>query len=203
MGFRKGPHGSTGANWTGGLLAKHSVQPGNCLRVDPTGTVAQGLFPHSTEDVVVHAGTIAAIAGPKPVWSGSGAPPAAGTVMTAFDKHVLENSQWGGVKKGGHVVEGTRTKSLVALTSTRSQLKFFEHVYNDKKSLRVILDDGEARYNFKGVSAALQQLYRNGGVEEVEKAIPARGNLHVRLGLARAWPGQPGKCYIMLNGVLW
>jgi hypothetical protein len=100
-------------------------------------------------------------------------------------------------------MSSSRTKSLVALTSTRSQLKFFEHVYNDKKSLRVILDDGEARYNFKVVSAALQQLYRNGGVEEVEKAIPARGNLHVRLGLARAWPGQPGKCYIMLNGVLW
>ena len=29
------------------------------------------------------------------------------------------------------------------------------------------------------------------------------GDLHVRVGLARAWDKQPGKCAVMINGVYW
>jgi hypothetical protein len=31
----------------------------------------------------------------------------------------------------------------------------------------------------------------------------ATGELHVRVGLARAWEDRPGRCYLMINGVFW
>jgi hypothetical protein len=91
----------------------------------------------------------------------------------------------------------------VALELSNQQLKFFEDDFNGKKSLRTILEDSKAKYNLPVVGRELRELYRSNGIQAVISAMPASGNIHVRLGLARAWSGQAKKCFAMVNGVTW
>jgi hypothetical protein len=65
------------------------------------------------------------------------------------------------------------------------------------------MSDNEARYSLPVVAKNLRELYRAKGVAAVNKLLPKTGKLHVRVGLARAWSGQPGKCSVMINGVYW
>jgi hypothetical protein len=85
------------------------------------------------------------------------------------------------------------------VTIPRNQLSFFD----DFGKLKAILDDGEGRYVISVSSRALKEAYRAGGSAAAEAILPAGGNLHVRLGLARGFGSQPDKCYLMINGVYW
>jgi hypothetical protein len=192
-----------GRNWTAELLTRYRVQPGGYLAMTPTGEESRGLYPHRTEDLVVQLSSISAADGPRPEWFGETAPAAEYTVADAFDHRAQHTSMWGGALKGIHVAEGAQTRSLSAVVIACRGLTFFEDDFRGRKSLRAILDDGRARYNLPVSSAALRELYRTSGVATLMERLPNRGNLHVRLGLARAWSGQPDKCFVMINGVFW
>lgn len=179
------------------------MQPGTYVAVIPTGQSSTGLYPHRTEDLVVQSSSITAADGLRPEWFGGTAPAAETTVAGAFDDQVHHTSMWGGALKGAHVAEGAQIRSLSAVVIARRGLTFFEDDFKGKKSLRAIVDDGRARHNLSVSSASLRELYRTSGVATLIERLPNRGNLHVRLGLARAWSGQPGKCFVMINGVFW
>ncbi len=140
--------------------------------------------------------------GPKP-WFGVGAPPTADTLSGAFLDHVRTTGEWDGAKKAAHVHEGTQIGSLAAVKIARDNLEFFEGDYQGKKSLRAYLEDEEERYTLPVVAKGLRETYRANGVDAVNELLPEAGLLHVRVGLARAWAGQPGKCTVMINGVYW
>jgi hypothetical protein len=84
-----------------------------------------------------------------------------------------------------------------------TNLEFFENDYKGNKSLRAYMTDSHGRYSLPVVAKNLRELYRSAGAREVNKLLPKSGDLHVRVGLARAWSGQPGKCTVMINGVYW
>ena len=110
---------------------------------------------------------------------------------------------WNGARKGAFVQEGAQIASLAAVQIERSNLEFFEDIFNGKRSLRVYMTDADDRYSLPVVAKNLRELYRAKGPEAVNQHLPNAGDLHVRAGLARAWPGQPGKCTVMVNGVYW
>lgn len=191
-----------GSNWTEAQLVKYDIQPGATIQATATGAQG-GLYPHRTEDTPIDLDSVKLVnAGPK-AWFGVGAPPVEKTLAAAFEDHLKTTGSWDGAKKGAYVQEGTEIGSLAAVSISRSNLEFFENDYKGEKSLRAYVTDKDARYNLPVVAKNLRELYRSKGVEAVNKLLPKSGNLHVRVGLARAWKQQPDKCTVMINGVYW
>ena len=192
-----------GTNWTEPLLSAYGVQPGATIGVIPTGGQPAGSYPHRTEDTPINPGAIAHLnPGPLP-WFGAGAPPLAPSLAASFQQSVQTTGTWNGALKGAYVQEGTQIGSLAAVRIGHADLEFFEDTYNGKRSLRACMTDANATYNLPVVAKHLRELDRAGGVAALNQALPKAGNLHLRVGLARAWIGQPGKCTVMINGVYW
>lgn len=191
------------SNWTGAQLTKHGIQPGATIEVTAGGAAAGGVYPHCTEDTPIDLGSVKLIsAGPK-AWFGAGTPPLASTLAGAFQNNVQTTGIWNGARKGAFIQEGTQIGSLAAVKISRPNLEFFEDDFKGNKSLRAYMTDNDARYSLPVVAKNLRELYRSKGVAAVNKLLPKSGDLHVRVGLARAWSGQPGKCTVMINGVYW
>ena len=192
-----------GANWTGLLLAVHGIQPGATIGVTARSAQACSLYPHRTEDTPIDRETIVLVSpGPEP-WFGANAPPVVRSLAAAFQQQVLTTGMWNGAKKGAYVQEGTQVSSLAAVRISRGNLQFYEDNFNGKRSLPAYMTDTDGRYSLPVVARSLRELYRANGTMAVNQSLPTVGDLHVRLGLARAWPGQPGKCTVMINGVYW
>lgn len=185
-----------GANWTAGLLQQHSIVPGASIDVISTGQQHQSQFPHRTEDTPININSIQRVDAGPVNWF-AGAPPVHGTVSAAFAGHVSHNSVWQNVRQGAFVTLGTQVGSLGAISLPRNAVQFVEEF--DK--LKIILDDGSARYKLAVSSFALKTAWRQGGLGAAEQALPATRQLHIRLGLARAFDNPPEKCYLMMNGI--
>lgn len=125
--------------------------------------------------------------------------PTAPTLEESFEGHVEYNSVWNDCRQGVHVPAGAKVRSLWAIRVSRDRLRFTL----DFDKLKAILDDGSAKYKLAISSKVLKETWRAGGLTAVAQALPASGNLHVRVGLARAWGSQPDKCYVSINGVYW
>ena len=189
-----------GANWTAGLLQQHGIMPGASIDVTPTGQRHPSTFPHQTEDTPVSAAGIRLVHAGPIAWLEAGSPPTCATVDQAFGGHLAHSSVWNGARQGVHVPENTQVGSLSAARLAMANLTLFEDNYQGKRSLRAYLNDGHACYNLPVVAKSLREAYRLNGVQAARGLLPAHGNVHVRLGLARAWSGQPGKCSLMING---
>jgi len=186
-----------GSNWTAGLLQQHHVSPGAMIEVNPAGQLHGSAFPHLTEDTPVARQSISQVhAGPID-WFGVNAPPTQARLSAAFGGQLRHNSVWNNVRQGVYVQLGTQVGSLAGVDLARDSVQFVE----DFDKLKVLLNDGEARYKVAVSSLALKAAWRQGGVQAVHQALPTSARFHVRLGLARAF-GQPAeKCYLMVNGV--
>jgi hypothetical protein len=108
---------------------------------------------------------------------------------------------WDGALKGVHVPEATQIGSLGAVRLPASAVCLFEDNYEGTARLRAYLSDAEACYNLPVLAKSLREAYRQGGLDASIGLLPQHGDVHVRLGLARAWAGQPGKCSLMINGI--
>ncbi len=71
----------------------------------------------------------------------------------------------------------------------------------DKKRLRCTIRTGTSVLRPSITSLALRELYREGGVQAVQSSLQPASRLHLRIGLARAFSGQPEKCYVQVNGI--
>lgn len=192
-----------GANWTAPLLGSGSVTPGATIGFQVSGMRRSGAHPHLMEDTPINPATIRLISPGPERWFGSGAPPTEATLMEAFGGHIQTTGVWNGAKKGAFIQEGTPIGSLAAVRITCGDLEFFEDNYRGNKSLRAYLKDSDDRYSLPVVGKSLREAYRADGTGGVSRSLLQRGFLHVRVGLARAWPGQPGRCTVMINGVYW
>jgi len=190
-----------GANWTAGLLQQHGVVPGASIDMLPTERQHQSAFPHRTEDMLVDAASIQLVHAGPIAWLAADSPPTHATVDQAFGGYLAHSRIWDGARQGVHIPENTQIGSLSAVRLTVDGLTLFENNYQGKRSLRAYLDDGHACYNLPVVAKDLREAYRANGVGAAQQLLPAQGGVHVRLGLARAWPGQPGKCSLMINGI--
>lgn len=190
-----------GANWTAGLLQQHGVAPGASIEVVPTGQQHPSTFPHRTEDTPITTAGIQFVH-PGPIaWLAPGAPPTHATVDQSFGGRLAHSRVWKGARQGVHVPENTQISSLSAVRLPVGNLTLFEDNYQGKRSLRAYLNDGDACYNLPVVAKTFREAYRMNGIGGATQLLPAQGDVHVRLGLARAWSGQPGKCSLMINGI--
>lgn len=189
-----------GANWSTAMLTSKGVAPGVTLDFQPAGQAGNGVYPHTTEDTPISPAVVQLVDPGPPNWLAAGAPPTSATVQDAFGNAVNHNSEWNGRLQGVYVLRGTQTRSLWAVTVPIAHFSLFE----DLGKLKAVLDDGEARYVLSVSSRVLKEAYRAGGAAAAAAAtLPMGGNLHVRLGLARAWSSHPDKCFLMVNGVYW
>jgi hypothetical protein len=193
----------SGSNWTEAQLTKYGVQPGATIQVNSTGATPGGVYPHLTEDTPIDLASVKLVSAGSTPWFGAGAPPLAGTLAAAFQNNIQTTGIWNGARKGAYVQEGTQVGSLAGVKVARARLEFFEDDYNGKKSLRAYMTDDDARYSLPVVAKNLREIYRPNGAAAVNKLLPRSGDLHVRVGVARAWQGQPGRCTVMINGVYW
>ena len=178
-----------GSNWTEAQLTKYGIQPGATIQATASGAPAGGVYPHRTEDTPIDLGSVKLIgAGPKG-WFGAGAPSLARSLAAAFQNNLQTTGVWDGARKGAYIQEGTQIGSLAAVKICRPNLEFFEDDFKGKKSLRAYMTDNDARYSLPVVAENLRELYRSKGVAAVNKLLPKTGNLHVRVGLARALVG--------------
>jgi hypothetical protein len=185
------------------LLASKGIQPKAIIGMTPTGTPPSGALPHRTEDTPVDPATIHFIKPALAPWFGANAPPTAASLAAAFQQHVQTTGEWNGARKGAYVQAGTQVSSLAAVRINRPSLQFFEDNFDGKRSLRAYITDADTRYSLPVVAKDLRELCRAGNVASVNQFLPNGGVLHVRVGLARAWSGQPGRCTVMINGVYW
>jgi hypothetical protein len=114
-----------GMNWTGPLLKAHGVTPGAVIEVTAGKTVSSGSYPHRTEDTPIDANTIKLVGSVSAPWFGSKAPPAATTIGTAFQGHLMTTGTWNGAKTGSYVPEGTQVGSLAAVRIPAAGLELF------------------------------------------------------------------------------
>ncbi len=188
-----------GQNWTSALLQQHAVTPGAAIDVFNNGHVHNGMYPHSTEDTPINTATIQHIAPAQARWFGVGAPPVGGSVQLAFGGHVAHNSVWNGALQGVFVPVGTQVGSLAAISLDRGQIDFVDEF----GKLKALVNDGQFTYKLAVSSLALKSAWGQGGIPAVIHALPNAGQVHVRLGLARAFDMPAHKCYMMVNGVNW
>jgi hypothetical protein len=192
------------SRWTAEMLRAQGIVQGSRIRVSPSLRAANGAQPHAREDVAVPADGVERVSGPRPAWQGADAPEVAESLARAFDNHLKHAFVKQGVRRLPFVPEGAETRSLTALRLERRAVQLVEAVHKDgTRKLRVVLDDGEARYDLPVVSRALRTAFRDGGVPAVQESLPRHGPMHVRIGLSRGWDAHPGKCFVMLNGILW
>jgi hypothetical protein len=185
----------SGHHWSAALLAKHSIVPGSLIDVLPSGK-PNGAFPHRTEDTPIDPERIGLVAPGFEDWTGPEAPPASPTIMAAFSGNVLWNSVWQDIRQGVYVSERKQCASLAAIVVDRPKITLRE----DFGKLKAVVSDGRDQYKLAVSSRALRAAWEQGGLAAAEAALPTRE--HVRVGLARAYPDQPVKCYMMLNGAL-
>lgn len=188
-----------GSNWSSRMITVYGIVPGLILQVQPNGQNPNGLYPHRTEDVPINPIVTPLANQAAPPWLSSAAPARAATIQAAFDNSVHHNSQWNGRLQGVHVAEGALCRSLWGLEISRQSVSFT----TDFDKLKAVIHDGDSEYLLSVSARNLKETYRAGGDQAVTNLLPQGGRLHIRLGLARAWDGQPGKCYLMLNGVYW
>jgi hypothetical protein len=192
-----------GSNWPTQLLELHGVVPGAVLSVVQSGNPSNGAYPHFTEDTPIDPLQIKLLSPGPAAWFGANAPPTASQLASAFQGNLQRNSVWNGCIQGAHVPLGTQCRSLWGLSCGRRSLNFIEDDYKGSVKLRGQLHDGAALYKLPVSSKALNEAWKAGGLAAVRGSLPNEGRLHVRVGLARAFDGQPNKCFVMINGVHW
>lgn len=192
-----------GANWNSALLQAGNVGPGRWIQTGPKSGNPTGLYPHLTEDTPIASSSIKSATGPSINWFGKGAPPSHPSLEDAFNHQIKTTGSWNGALKGAHVLEGTRIGSLSAVRLDVSSVTFFEDNYRGATKLRAYLDDGSTKYSLPVVATNIVQAYQQGGTAAATKLLPRKGEIHIRVGLARAFHLQPQKCTIMLNGINW
>ena len=185
-----------GSHWPQTLIAKYGIKPGTLLKADAKGT-SNGTLPHSTEDTPIDPNSISA-SQTSPDWVGTGAPDVSPSIAEAFNNSLCWNKIFRGVRQGVYVPKGTNCSSLAAVKIRKTAISFVEPF----GKLLAIINDGSASYQLSVSSRIYKTGWRDGGIAKATSLLPNRNELHVRVGLARDFEGQPNKCYLMINGIL-
>jgi hypothetical protein len=185
-----------GGHWSRALITKYGIRPGTLLKANAQG-VASGALPHAAEDTPVDPSSISTNQ-TTPNWTGPDAPEVSPSIAEAFGNCLCWNKIFRGVHQGVYVPKGTDCSSLAAVKIERNDVWFVEPF----GKLLAIVRDGTRSYQLSVSSHIYKAAWREGGIAKAASLIPNRTKLHVRVGLARDFEGQPHRCYLMVNGIL-
>jgi hypothetical protein len=96
---------------------------------------------------------------------------------------------------------GSKCGSLCALELPKTALSLFESVdMNGERKIRARLPVMGHPLNLSVAAKDLKQAYRKDGLTGAIALLDGAESFHVRLGLARAMPGND-RCYLQINGI--
>lgn len=187
-----------GNNWSPALISRYEITTGCIIEVEPKG-YHRSSFPHSTEDTRVTA-NVRVIDRSYRAWLDPASSPVVYPDLNrAFNGNVDLGAEWNNARKAS-VLENVHCPSLIGLRLNITQLEFFSDRYKDgPQKLRVYLNDGIQKYNLPVTCKVLRQYFDDGGTRIVNQNLPDKDDVHVRIGLARAFENIP--CTVMLNAV--
>ncbi len=188
-----------GNHWSSQLIDQHQIRPGVILTLEPTGVQHPGSYPHTTEDTRIST-NIRYVGQANAGWPNE--IPVHSSLQNAFSHQVQDNGQrWNNALKPVYVHQGTQVPSLIGLTITPGNLTLITDTYNNQPKLRAQLTDTVDTYDLTVSCKQLRDIWSSESLDAANNYIPTDRELHVRIGLARAFGGSPN-CALMLNGVL-
>ena len=190
-----------GNNWNAEVLQRLKISTGSIIRVVPEGNHTSTL-PHATEDMRILENEISVHSHDYSDWLElDNAPILYGSINDAFDNNIDLGRKWNSAYKVS-VAEGVNCKSLAGVRLPSSSVSFFKDQYRDNPpTLRAYITDKNHKYNLPVSCRRLRALFNSGDINQVQGHLPANQDVHIRLGLARAFNGNP--CSLMLNGIHW
>lgn len=193
--IRPEPH--AGGFWSAIMIGPTGFQRSKIVTFTAIPPNPATKYPHRTEDRVV-VGAVTSVSTPSrdEVWKILRSTESEG-LSEIFDSNLVYDGQ------KAYVPDNTQTRSQGAIALDPKEMEIEKHFnYVGKERLR-------ARFTIEGrtlapnlTSTAALAMLRNDKVEEINKRIAAAKRLHVRVGLARAFPGQPTRCYMQINGII-
>lgn len=183
-----------GLNWVG---AGKVFAVGNIVRVTANAPPANFLHPHAYEDRVVVGGSTLQVIGNlntealvEAVKGGTSS-----TVREAYEDNLIRNQNG-----KSHIDPETQCPSLGAVNRKPRHIELFQHTYNNKTKLRARLSSGGVQYDLPITATKAQSYVRRNGLASLQELMNEHEDVHVRLGLARPFQGNP--CWAQINGLL-
>ena len=180
--------------------ADKSFNVGNVVTFSGINAPDSFPYPHATEDVVIEAGSTITVVSRETL--------AATTAMvTGSLSRTLPAVYDGGLLRRpngkAYVPRDHNGRSLGAIEVASDALVFHENRYNpEKPKLRAWVTVGGITYNIPVTSVAAHKRWRQGGLAALAADVANAQGLHLRMGLARPWHGQPDECWAQINGIL-
>lgn len=171
---------------------------GNVVGFSASAAPANFPFPHATEDRIldnvgsIHVKQSVALNQVAAVTAAG----VSATLEAAFDAGLTRAPSGKAYVQDGHV-----GRSLGSIEVYPNQLSLFvgTNVYNAKQQLRANLLIGGATYDLSVPADAARSRWKQSGVGAVVADMQASQKIHIRLGLARPFAGNP--CYAQINGL--
>jgi hypothetical protein len=171
---------------------------GNVVRFDAAKPDPTFGFPHATEDrVLLQGGTIEVL---KQVGTDALAKAVRDSVSQS-----LAGAFGGGLERKAngkaYVKPGFKGPSLGAIEVKSDAIHLHEHTdWNGRTKLRAWVNDGAQNYDLSVPAESIGNRWREVGIEKLKEEVVACDLIHVRVGLARAFPDNP--CYAQANGFI-
>jgi len=190
------PEPAPGSFWPVGAVGPHAqfelgalVEFDACVPKTPTG------YPHQTEDRVV-----------------TGASRRLRILTTSERRQILDETLSANLddlyegnlqveNRRGFVPLGVNCRSLGAVEVAAAEVRIFEDTDWGKKRLRCQMQHGGSMIMPTVTSTLIRQRYRDEGIMAVLRQLAPARTLHLRVGLARAFPQKPDRCYIQVNDI--
>jgi hypothetical protein len=183
--------------WTEDTVGENKVwAAGHIVEFDGSPAGGASAYPHATEDVIVStwpaklvdklsdSNLVAAVA-----------PTVSSSLRKAFDAGLIRAPSM-----KAYVTEGFAGRSLGALQVSGNQVTFFLENRDDGKiKLRARVADGHFLYDLSSPALASRRLLDQAGIAALRATVLASKMVHLRVGLARAFPHN--QCYAQINGM--
>ena len=188
-----------GANWTNLNVGQTGLWHRRLVQFQTVAMPPSGAFPHATEDTRIVDAAMQIY--PRPGhWRTTFLQSESPSIDAVFGG-LLNPGIPGQIRKSPYVLPNSQCASLGAIRANAANFSFYEDHYNpDKPKLRCRFLDGPSRFDLAVSSYRLRLRWRQIGVVEMNAKQGDFGEVHVRVGLARAW-GDNNRCYLMLNGL--
>jgi hypothetical protein len=99
------------------------------------------------------------------------------------------------------VLLDTKCPSLGAIEINRDDLKLLQKRWEDgPPKLRVVI--AKEQLDLGVTSTILRKAFSTGGLPAVERLVPKKAKLHLRMGLARPFGNYPNQCFLQINGIV-
>jgi hypothetical protein len=171
---------------------------GNVVAFEAALPPANFPFPHATEDRIVD------LSRPLTLIRQLTLPQTTQAVSAGVSQSLEEAFDGGLVRAASnkaHVADGHVGRSLGAVEIGSNQIRFYveNNSYSGKQKLRAHITVGGNLYDPTVPADSARTRWKGSGLAALQSDAKAANRIHVRVGLSRAFAGNP--CYLQVNGL--